>query len=161
MLQGAGSALSIDSLGDAEELFLDRVDAVGGPIQVNPTTLVVSNQDRTLSRQLMNDTTILLDGASAETKITNTNPHVGKWDPMSTPYLTDDRVAAGTTGSWYLFANPDDVPAFTISFLNGNQTPMLESSETDFDVLGMSWRVIYDFGIDQTDNRGAVKSDGS
>jgi hypothetical protein len=59
----------------------------------------------------------------------------------------------------YLFADPTIAPAFVVSFLNGQQEPMLQSEEgwrTD----GVEWRVILDFGAKEFDPRGAVTNAG-
>lgn len=60
----------------------------------------------------------------------------------------------------YLFADPAVAAAVVVSFLDGQQEPMLRSEEgwrTD----GVEWRVILDFGVDDFDYRGAVTNAGT
>lgn len=62
--------------------------------------------------------------------------------------------------AYYAFANPADEPVIEVSFLNGVQTPYLESEES-FDQLGRKWRVYHDYGVGAVGFRGAVKNAGA
>jgi hypothetical protein len=48
-----------------------------------------------------------------------------------------------------------------VSFLNGQQAPTVESSEADFSTLGIQFRGYHDFGCDQAEYLGGVKSKGA
>jgi hypothetical protein len=71
----------------------------------------------------------------------------------------------GLTGSsataWYLLANPQDVAAIEIVYLQGRRTPTIESGEANMNTLGMKWRAYWDFGVALQDPRAAVKSAGA
>ena len=60
----------------------------------------------------------------------------------------------------YLFADPNEAPVLEVAFLDGNDTPYLES-ETGFTVDGTRWKVRLDFGIAAVDYRGAVTNAGA
>ena len=79
---------------------------------------------------------------------------------MSSPYLNAQALAGSSTTAWYLFANPADVAAMEIAYLNGVTTPTIESGETDFNTLGIQWRCFFDFGVAMQDFRAAIRADG-
>jgi hypothetical protein len=80
--------------------------------------------------------------------------------PEVSPYLGRLGTTANTS-QWYLLSEPNtDVSAIQIAFLNGVQTPTIETATLDLSMLGMQWRGIFDFGIGLQDNRCIVKSKG-
>lgn len=68
-------------------------------------------------------------------------------DVIDTPRLN------GT--AWYMFADPNEEPVIEVNFLNGVQTPFMESDEA-FSVDGMRWKIRMDYGIDAVGYRGAL-----
>ena len=101
------------------------------------------------------------EAATAGSPAPDLNPHAGKYEVVMSQFLQNANITGYSTTAWYLFADPGLLPAFCITYLNGQQSPQIESAEVDFNKLGMSWRCVYDFGIDQVDYRGAVMSDGA
>jgi hypothetical protein len=73
---------------------------------------------------------------------------------ISSPWLTNDNA-------WYLFGNPAEVDTFEIGYLKGRRVPVIEQGETDFNTLGMWFRVYFDLGIREQGHRGFVKSNGA
>lgn len=73
-------------------------------------------------------------------------------DIIDTPRLS------GT--AWYVIANPSDEPVFEVNFLNGQQTPYMES-EQGFDVDGLRWKIRHDYGVGAVGFRGIVKNAGT
>jgi hypothetical protein len=80
------------------------------------------------------------------------------------PFLTD-------TNDWYLFADPGDVPAFGLGFLNGQEQPFVGLKDPmvrnalgpgmdpyDFEFDSVSFKVRHDFGVAAIDYRGAYKN---
>ena len=157
---GANTALSIDALTKAEQLFLDQTDKDGKPILLTPAILLVPTSLKVTAQQLMTETRVNETTTTDRPKPSN-NPHAGKWIPLASPYLNSQGIAGGSATAWYLFANPDDVAAMEIAYLRGQRTPTIESGETDFDSLGMKWRGYFDFGVAMQDYRAAVKSAGA
>ena len=158
-LSGVDTALSIDALTQAEQVFLDQTDAEGKPILLSPSVLLVPSSLKVTAQVLMTETRV------NETTDTNkpkaaVNPHAGKWQPVASPYLNAQGITGGSAKAWYLLANPADVAAIEIAYLRGKRTPTIESGETDFNTLGMQWRGYFDFGVAMQDHRAAVKSKG-
>lgn len=62
--------------------------------------------------------------------------------------------------AYYMFANPMDEPTIEVSFLNGIQTPYMETKE-GFSVDGTKWKIRLDYGVGAVGFRGAVRSAGA
>jgi len=69
------------------------------------------------------------------------------------------RLGAAST-PWYAFADPSDVPAIEVSFLNGQQAPHLES-EIAFNQDGIAWKVRHDYGVSAIDYKGVIMNAGA
>lgn len=62
--------------------------------------------------------------------------------------------------AWYLAANPLDCDTIEVTYLNGYDTPILESKD-DFDRLGRKYRIWYPVGVAALDYRGLYKNPGA
>ncbi len=76
------------------------------------------------------------------------------------PHLSDPYYQGASAAAWYLFANPNVLPAFEIVFLNARRTPVIERVEMPPNTLGMGFRSYIDFGVNSQDHRAAVKVTG-
>lgn len=94
-------------------------------------------------------------------KASDANIYANKYKPVVVPWLSDSNFTGYSTTAWYLFRNPATMPMMVASFLNGNQTPTVESADADFDVLGVQFRGYHDFGCDQAEYLCGVKSKGA
>ncbi|MEQ9616657.1 MAG: Mu-like prophage major head subunit gpT family protein [Phycisphaerales bacterium] len=156
-LSGAQTALSIDGLTDAEQLFLDQTDSEGKPILLSAKTLLVPTSLKVTAEQLMTETRV--NQFSAEPALAS-NPHAGKFTVVSTPYLNAQAITGGSALAWYLFADPADIAALEVAYLRGKRVPTIESGDTNFNTLGVQWRGFFDFGVSVQDSRAAVKVKG-
>ena len=155
---GAGTALSMDSLADAYELFLNQVDSDGKPIMIDPALLLCTNANYVTASKLYNDTEFRF--TVSDTKETIANQWKGMFRPVKSSYLH----RLGTTPSatqWYLLSNPTtDVSGLQVAFLDGKRVPTLDQAQTDFNTLGVQWRGYFDFGVALQDPRAIVKMKG-
>lgn len=156
-LAGVETALSIESLTDGEMTFLDQVDENGKPILLTPAVLLVPTDLKVTAQQLYADLKVVTGEVAT---ITDGNPHSGKFEPVPSPYLKSAAFSGASTKAWYLFNNPADVAALQVAFLNGNQNPIIEHADTNFETLGMSWRAYHDFGVAMSDPKAAFKAKG-
>ena len=156
-LVGAPTALGIESLTNAEKTFLDQVDANGKPVLLTPSVLLVPTDLKVTAQQLHADLKVVTGEVAT---VTDGNPHSGKFEPVPSPYLNAQGLAGSSSLAWYLFGNPNDVAAMEVAFLNGQQNPTIEHTETDFNTLGMSWRAYHDFGVAMSDEKAAFKAKG-
>jgi hypothetical protein len=158
-LEGATTALGFDALEPAYELFLNQVDADGKPIMIDPALLLCCNADIIAARKLYTDTQYRFTGSDRTETINN--QWEGMFEPIKSSYL--HRLGATPSATqWYLLSNPTtDVSGIQIAFLDGQQTPTINSSETAFDTLGMQMRGYFDFGVALQDPRAIVKVKGA
>ncbi len=159
-ISGADTAIGIDALTKAEQLFLDQTDPDGYPMAVSPAILLVPNALLVPASQLMNSTDVREDGNSSKSKYITSNPHAGKFSVVRSSYLANARYAGASTKAWYLLANPGDMPVIEVAFLNGRERPVVESADADFNTLGVQMRGYHDFGVELQDHRGGVKAKG-
>ena len=155
---GANTNLGIDGLTQGETTFMDQVDADGKPVGIMPQIMLVPTAISTTAAQLfkaleMRDTT-------ANTKTTTSNPHQGKYRVEVSRYLGNATYPGSSGKAWYLLADPNDLPVIEVAFLNGQESPTIETAEADFNILGVKMRGYHDFGVALQDPRGGMKSKG-
>jgi hypothetical protein len=61
---------------------------------------------------------------------------------------------------WFVFADPNIAPVLEVSFLDGQDAPVLESKE-GWSTDGVEWKVRLDYGVDAVDFRGGVRNAGN
>ena len=162
LLTGASSALSFDGLKKAIQLFLDQVDADGQPISVEPKFLLVPTALKHLAIELTRGATLITAGGAdnvvrpALNILADENLQV-----VSSPYLANSAYEGASSTAWYLFGDPHQVDTWEIGYLKGKRTPTVERGETDFNTLGLWFRVYFDLGVREQEHRGMVKSAGA
>lgn len=62
--------------------------------------------------------------------------------------------------AWFLISDPRLAEVIRVSYLNGRKMPMIES-QVMFDILGIKYRVYFDFGVNVVDFRGIYKNPGA
>ena len=165
---GAGSALSLSALGTAVQKFRDQTGPDGDPISVEPRVLLVPTALEETAKALMDRTARLIATAYGSTSAAKREPDVNVWAGQFAVEVWEWLSAtigsqAGSSTAWYLLADPADLAALEISYLNGQQSPVVEyfGLDQDLETLGVSWRVYYDFGVDRAEKRAGVKSKGA
>jgi len=144
----ASTALTVAGVSTALGLFDAQVDPDGNPLGSEARFLVTAAVDKATAWQIVNST-LLTNGST--TAAGQNNPHAGKLEHVYSRYLT-------TTGTWYLLADPNDIAVVEVLFLDGQETPLVQSFETDPSQLGVVYRGVYDFGVSAVEKRGAVKA---
>ncbi len=157
-LSGADTALSIDGLTKAEVAFMDQVDGDGKPIGIMPSIMLVPTALSAIGTQLFKS--MELRDTTASTKYPVSNPHQGKFRVEVSRYLSNASYTGNSAKAWYLLADPTDLPVIEVAFLNGQESPTIETAEADFNVLGIQMRGYHDFGVNLQDPRGGTKSKG-
>ena len=166
LLTGADSYLHHESLSLAITLFLNQTDADGQPISVEPRFLLVPTNLKHDAIQLTRGTQLIISGGDATEGASPTlMPALNVLADenlivISSPYLTNTKYPGNSITAWYLFGDPAQVDTFEVGYLKGKRTPTIERGNTDFNTLGMWFRVYFDLGIREQDWRGMVKSDG-
>lgn len=151
---GATSALTVDSLSAAEQMFMDQTDANGNPIGIMPKVLVVPTALSAKAAVLMSSAELRPSSSSRDVI---GNPHQGKFEVCTSAYLGNANISGNSQTAWYLAAAPADLPVIEVAFLNGQESPTVETAQADFDHLGIQMRGFFDFGVAKLDWRGGVK----
>jgi len=157
-VSGADTALGIDGLTKGEVAFMDLVDSDGKPTGVMPAILLVPTALSAMGTQLYKS--VELRDTTANTKFPVANPHQGKFRIEVSRYLSNALYTGNSAKAWYLLADPSDLPVIEMAFLNGQEAPTVETSDADFNMLGIRMRGYHDFGVNLQDPRGGVKSKG-
>ncbi len=156
-LEGADTALSVDALQLAVKSFRERVGPDGRPIDVGPATLIVPPALEFTARSILNSSMLDRTASSLDNAPTG-NPLAG----LNLKLEVETRLgnsAFHTNASdlaWYLAAAPTNIPGVVVSYLNNRATPTIESAPPAFHLLGLSWRIFFDFGVDLFDPRGIL-----
>ena len=158
LLTGADTALGIDGLTKAEAAFMDQVDSDGKPIGVIPAIVLVPTGLSAMGTQLWRS--LEIRDTTASTKYPIANPHQGKFRVEVSRYLGNARYPGNSTKAWYLLCDPADLPLIEVAFLNGNESPTIQTIEADPSVLGIQMRGYHDFGVALQDPRAGIRSKG-
>ena len=158
-LAGADTVLNVDGLTKAEVAFMEQTKPNGRPLGVAASLLLVPTSLKVVAEMLMKSTYLNENTKENEPK-PNQNPHAGKFEVVSTTYLSSPSVKGSSSKAWYLFADPNRLPAFEVAFLGGQDSPTIERADADFNVLGVQFRGYIDFGVKEQDWRGVLKMKG-
>jgi hypothetical protein len=123
-----------------------------------PAILLVPTALSAVATQL--NKSLELRDTTANTKFPVANPHQGKFRTEVSRYLSNARYTGNSAKAWHLLADPNDLPVIEVAFLNGQESPTIETAEADFSVLGIQMRGYHDFGVALQDPRGGVKATG-
>lgn len=153
----SGAAFGIDGLSTMEQRFDEQTTPEGGPLGVSGEIVLVPPA-LGASLAVINSSAQIVSGNTGKTPANN--PHAGKWRGYKSPYLSN--AAYGNSSLiHYMLADPAVLPFIETVFLNGKQTPTIETDQADFNQLGVQMRGYHDFGCAKQEYRAAVKSAGA
>jgi len=141
---GSGGAPGSTTLSAGVEAMRTQKGLSGEPINAVPVYLLVSPAKEFVARQAVAS---FYPATSA-----TTNPLAGSVTVLVEPRLTGTR--------WYLFADPAVLPILEYSYLSSAPGPQMQSRE-GFEVLGIEFRVVLDYGAGVLDYRGAYTNAGA
>jgi hypothetical protein len=145
----SATALSIAGLKEAVALFRKLTDPDGNPLAVNPAVLLVPVDLEITAAELMSSN-LVVSGSTGQNPAANV--FAGRYQVVSSAYLTN-------AADYYLLASPADLPVMEVAFLNGQQSPIVETADADFATLGVQMRGYFDVGVSQAEYLAGVKMD--
>lgn len=151
--------LDVDALTAMELLFYKQTDRDGNPLGLDAAILLVP-PELAVTATLLASSLELRDN-TANTKTPTENPHRGKFAVARSSYLSNTSITNYSTTGYYLLANPADLAVIEVAFLNGQQSPTVESADADFNTLGIQMRGYHDWGVSLADYRAGVFFDGT
>ena len=148
--KATAGALSLANLKAIATMFRKLKDPDGNPVAVEPRVLLVPADIELAAAEIMGSA-LLVGGSSAAP---NVNVLAGRYQVVSTSYLS-------SAEDYYLLASPADLPVMEVAFLNGVQSPIVETAEASFETLGIQMRGYFDVGVAKAEYLAGIKADAS
>jgi hypothetical protein len=151
------SALGEAGLNTAVAAFRNMLGPDGNLLSLEPDRILVPSALEVTARKLyvsqeQRDTT-------SSTKFPTANIYYNRFTPIVIPELGNSAYTGYSATTWYLLTNPAVLASAAMCFLNGVQNPTIESTDADFDVLGIQFRGYHDFGVSMTEYRASVAAE--
>ena len=145
---GTGEALSVKAIAKAITAMRRQKGITGeATLNITPKYLVVPPELEMIAYQIVNSTAAV-DGVNSGV----VNPYKGRFVVVADAELTDP-------DAWYLVADASQHDTIEVTYLNGVETPRLETRQ-GFDVDGIEYKVAFDCGVSALDFRGVFKNAG-
>nr|DAN86444.1 MAG TPA: major capsid protein [Caudoviricetes sp.] len=145
---GTGEALSVKAIAKAITAMRRQKGITGeATLNITPKYLVVPPELEVTAYQIVNSTAAV-DGVNSGV----VNPYKGRFIVVADAELTDP-------DAWYLVADATQHDTIEVTYLNGVETPRLETRQ-GFDVDGIEYKVAFDCGVSALDFRGVYKNAG-
>lgn len=152
---GTGAALSVASL-DADRVLMRRQKDINGQrfLQLRPSVLVIASE--------LYGTALTINEAEFDQDAVAPNSTNKFRVPNKVRGMLSDIVDAPELSGTrrYMFADPMRAPVMHVGFLEGVQTPTIESQD-GWNVDGTEYKGRYEFGVGVRDWRGAVTNAGA
>lgn len=154
LITGADSELTEDGVGldIAVQAFNAIVNGDGTRSGYTPKMLLVPPELQVIADRIY--------GKINPTRVADYNTFAGKFEPVTATWLSDSSFANSSQTGWYLLGDPNVLPTVVVSFLDGQESPTIDSADADFDTLGVDFRGFHDFGVDWAEWANALKSAG-
>lgn len=160
-ISGAGTALGSAGLAAGVTAFLKLKDGDGQPLGMMPDRLLVPPDLTVTGDELYQSTNVNTGGSATTAKVPNKNVFAGRYRPITSQYLSNTNYTGYSTTAWYLFGNPAGIAPMEVAFLNGVESPTVESADADFNLLGIQMRGYFDFGVALKDYLAGIKAAGA
>ena len=145
---GTGEALSVKAIAKAITAMRRQKGITGeATLNITPKYLVVPPELEVTAYQIVNSTAAV-DGVNSGV----VNPYKGRFIVVADAELTDP-------DAWYLVADATQHDTIEVTYLNGVETPRLETRQ-GFEVDGIEYKVAFDCGVSALDFRGLYKNAG-
>ena len=156
---GATTVLGETGLNKAVKLFRDASGPDNNLLGLEPEILLSGSDLEATNRKLytsqeMRDTT-------ANTKTMVNNIYFNRFKPVIVPELSNAAYTGSSATQWFLLCNPAILASAAMCFLGGQQAPTIESTDADFNTLGIQSRGYHDFGVTMSEYRASVHSVGA
>ena len=143
-----GEALSVKAIAKAITAMRRQKGITGdATLNITPKYLVVPPELEMTAYQIVSSTAAV-DGVNSGV----VNPYKGRFVVVADAELTDP-------DAWYLVADATQHDTIEVTYLNGVETPRLETRQ-GFEVDGIEYKVAFDCGVSALDFRGLYKNAG-
>lgn len=162
LVTGADYVLSTKGLDAGIKAFRALKNEAGVRTNRTPKILLVPAGLESTANGLYTSQNLIADGVTSSKSVTTAiNTHVGKYKPVVASYLDDSAISGYSNTAYYLLDDPAFRATIAAAFLNGVTKPTIETSEIEFEKLGIGMRAYLDFGVSLQDPCGGVKIKGA
>lgn len=149
--KGTAGALSTQTLSELIKLMRKQKNIRGKEtLNIKPEFLIVPAALEATAAQLLVSTA---DPAANNSGVANIYRN-------SMNLIVDAELDDYSETQYYVAVNPADIDTIEVTYLNGNEQPILES-QVGFDFVGIKWRILDDFGVTALDYRGLATNAGA
>jgi len=160
-ISGATTTLSHLGLVAALKAFRAIKDADGNPTGLTPEIILVPSALEADANDFYLSSNVNTGGSATTAKVPNRNTWAGKFRPEVSAFLDNAAYSGNSALAWYLLANPAEAAVIDVAFLNGQESPTIETAQADFNTLGIQLRGYHDFGAALAEYRAGLMSKGS
>jgi len=149
--KGTAGALSTTTLAELIKLMRKQKNIRGKEtLNIKPEFLIVPAALEATAAQLLVSTA---DPAASNSGVANIYRNAMN-------LIVDAELDDYSSKQYYVAANSADIDTIEVTYLNGNEQPILES-QVGFDYVGIRWRILDDFGVTALDYRGLATNEGA
>lgn len=134
-------------------------DPYGNPIYIKPTTIIVpTGYGFAVQTAIQSATIKTADNELAKNPLYEYAANIAVVEEPIINVLAAE--AKLETVPWFMAGDKNDARGIQIDYLNGNKTPSIVRSQKP-GTAGITWDVIFDWGITVLDYRGLLRNDGA
>lgn len=149
-LIASGAAPTVDQIESMRVLMAQQKEKDGNDfLDLRPSILLCG-----LS---IGGTARIVNGSQYDPDAANKLQRPNKVNGLFSSVIDTPRI---TGTEYYAFADPNEEPVIEVAFLDGVQTPFMESEQA-FKQDGISWKIRLDYGVGAIGWRGVVKNAGA
>ena len=152
-LTGTGTAISVASLGLGRKMMRVQTDPSGNEAaNIMPRFLLVPVGKEDMARE------IIMSPYNTDTAGQLKPNSIKEWGMLDV--ISDPLLDSNSATAWYLISDPAIRPLLEIRFLDGQQTPYVDTEE---EVLtdSIRWKVRLDYGVGVNEWRSGYKNAGA
>lgn len=141
----------------AELKFMLQTKPNGTPLGIMPTMMLVPPGSYRAALALMESSVVT--GSTGPLPVVNT--FAGNYTVHTSAYMANSAFTGYSTIIWYLLARRPGFAVIETAFLNGRETPIVETADASFNTLGIQMRAYHDFGVNLQEYRAGVQGSGA
>lgn len=150
------ASLAEAGLNSATKAFRDLKAPDGNMMSLEPDILLVPTDLEATARKFYAGQEVR--DVSTNAKYATANIYYNRYRVVVIPELSSTSYTGYSATTWFLLANPAILASAAMCFLNGMESPTIESADADFGTLGIQFRGYHDFGCSMTEYRASVKA---
>lgn len=145
------------TLAAAEAAFLAQTKPNGTPLGILPNVWLVPPLAKRVAMAAVGSSIVV--GSTGPTP--NANTFSGEYKVVCSAYIANSAYTNYSTVKHYLICRRPGFAPIQTAFLNGRQSPVVETADAAFNTLGVQMRAYHDFGVNKMEYRAVVQGSGA